>query len=159
MMCWWRCREYHLKRETSAALIPSTLHWDEVPFRWKRKWWVCLYSSEHALNPQSHSVCRRGKYIWGSMQEDVFSCHCSHQARPCLLQHSWASGVSLEQLQTGEPPAKVRMELLIKVPLTQPSIFWLDGLLWPKQCAPQLILSGVNRISVSQIHMLDANKK
>lgn len=121
---------------TSAALIPSTLHWDEVPFRWKRKWWVCLcvYSSEHALNPQSHSECRRGKYIGGSVQEDGFSCHCSHQPRPCLLRHSWASGVSLEQLQTGESPAKIRMELLIKVPLTQPSIFRLDGLLWPKPC-------------------------
>lgn len=92
---------------------------------------VCIHQK---LNPQSHSVCRRGKYIWGSLQEDIFSCHCSHQARHCLLQHSWASGVSLEQLQTGEPPAKVRMELLIKVTLTQPSIFWLDGLLWPKQC-------------------------
>lgn len=121
---------------TPAALIPSTLHWDAMQFRWKRKWWVCLclYSSEHALNPQSYCVCRRGKYIWGSMQEDGFSCHCSHQPRPCLLQHSWASGVSLEQLQTGEPPAKVRMELLIKVPLTQPSIFRLDELLWPKPC-------------------------
>lgn len=119
---------------TSAALIPSTLHWDEVPFRWKRKWWVCLcvYSSEHALNLQSHSERRRGKYIGGSVQEDGFSCHCNHQPRHCLLQHIWATGVSVEQLQTGEPPpTKVQMELSIKVPLTQPSIFRLDGLLWP----------------------------
>ncbi len=50
---------------TSTALIPSTLHWDEVPFRWKRKWSVCLcvYSSEHARNLQSHSERRRGNTL------------------------------------------------------------------------------------------------